>query len=254
MKFNKWRLPLLDQISFAVQSFTESPSLWLALPLLASIFIGSLHCVGMCGPLVIGVTNGQANKTIAYQVGRLISYTSLALLAQSVGSMVLNSHLQWISPIGGLLIGIFFIYSGLKIIKPKFKIKTGVPFMTSVKNYFFKKAYSAENQKVTAFSVGLLTALIPCGWLYAYVSTLMVIDSPLIALSLIGIFWAGTLPALSFTAFAAKRPLFKLNQFSRNLTGILIIVLGIYTISSKWTKFHSPNRLSSEVHDVEMCH
>jgi len=65
----------------------------LLLTVLASSFIGSLHCIGMCGPLVGFVAGASAGpgasgpKThIAYNLGRLVTYTALGGVAGAVGA------------------------------------------------------------------------------------------------------------------------------------------------------------------------
>ena len=62
--------------------------------ILATVFVasllGSMHCVGMCGPFAIlaGTGDGKSfqwKPTIAYSLGRLISYSLVGLLFGTMG-------------------------------------------------------------------------------------------------------------------------------------------------------------------------
>src|SRR5476651_653805 len=72
---------------------------------------GSVHCVGMCGPLALAVPSFQtkwwlvvADKFI-YNFGRIISYTFLGLIIGFIGRQLWLSGLQQgISLLSGVLI------------------------------------------------------------------------------------------------------------------------------------------------------
>ena len=53
-------------------------------------FVGSLHCMGMCGPLALYVTGNQRSPAafVRYHGGRLLSYMILGALLGWVGYSV----------------------------------------------------------------------------------------------------------------------------------------------------------------------
>ena len=68
--------------------------------ILATVFVasllGSMHCVGMCGPFAIlaGTGDGKSfqwKPTIAYSLGRLISYSLVGLLFGTMGLAINQS-------------------------------------------------------------------------------------------------------------------------------------------------------------------
>jgi hypothetical protein len=72
-------------------------------------FAGSLHCVGMCSPLMIAATNLTGNalrNRLIYNTGRLFTYALLGSVASALGSAVDFSGSQKIISIvlGSLLI------------------------------------------------------------------------------------------------------------------------------------------------------
>jgi sulfite exporter TauE/SafE len=67
-------------------------------------FLGSMHCVGMCGPIVLAIPINNKNKispyisNILYNFGRVITYSFLGLIfgfiGQSLSIIVLQSHIS----------------------------------------------------------------------------------------------------------------------------------------------------------------
>ncbi len=59
--------------------------------------MGSLHCVGMCGPLAIAFGGGQAETRLqsaiaglSYNLGRATTYATLGFLFGGLGSFVVS--------------------------------------------------------------------------------------------------------------------------------------------------------------------
>src|SRR5690606_23689893 len=84
---------------------------------------GSLHCVVMCGPLVMALPfQGKPwysfLQKLVYQLGRILTYAILGFIAGSIGSIFNILGLQQTLSIvtGALLIAIaFFHFSGKKL-------------------------------------------------------------------------------------------------------------------------------------------
>ena len=72
-------------------------------------FLGSFHCVGMCGPIALAI-GGQGNKKflvnkVVYHLGRSLTYAFLGLIVGSVGfSLSLAGVQQGLSIGMGLLV------------------------------------------------------------------------------------------------------------------------------------------------------
>ena len=89
--------------------------------LVASVF-GSLHCAGMCGPLVAFAVGdpqtrsgmGRALLHVAYHGGRCVSYVVVGLLCGTAGAVL---------DLGGSLIG---VYRGAAILAGGLMIGTGI--------------------------------------------------------------------------------------------------------------------------------
>ena len=54
------------------------------------------------------------------------------------------------------------------------------------------------------FFIGLVTTLLPCGWLYTFVALALAAANPLNACLIMFAFWLGTLPVMIGTGFASN--------------------------------------------------
>ena len=150
--------------------------------LIGTVFVasllGSLHCVGMCGPfaLLAGTDPDRRSAaivpTMAYSFGRLITDSIIGLIFGALG-LALNagtsfSHWQqsatWVA--GALMIAVGLIalarYAGLKFRFPVF----AAPLERLLQNQFQRTIRLKPLPR--ALTIGALTSLMPCGWLYTF--------------------------------------------------------------------------------------
>jgi len=216
------------------------------LPLLATIFVASIagsgHCVGMCGPLMLIAVNrspGTDSKSIMpeslYHFGRLLGYAILGLLAGSLGWMIesggelagLQKIAAYVSGIGMILFGSFSLLTIYR--------KGSIPHLgtASVGKYLTK--FIKKNQKlpkgIRPLGFGLITACLPCGWLYAFLLLAVGARTPLTGSLVMIAFWLGTIPALSLAGLASRLFPQKWNLLGNTLIAGLLIVSGIFTMS-----------------------
>jgi len=81
-----------------------------------------------------------------------------------------------------------------------------------------------------ALAIGLLTTLLPCGWLYAFVVTAAGTANPVYGAAVMAVFWAGTLPALVSCGVGVQALAGPVGRRFPGLTCIMLIVLGGWTV------------------------
>jgi len=176
---------------------------------------GSLHCVQMCGPLVLsfGLTMAgaprlrQAAAHAAYHVGRLLTYAALGALAGALGTGVAfagaAAGLQNSAAITGgvLMIGAGLLLSGA--VRGNGLVKIG---RASRLSRFAGKLLRISSLR-GRFATGLLMGLLPCGLIYGALLRSVATASP----------WAGAANMAAFGVGTAA-PLFGLGVFSVTLT------------------------------------
>ena len=83
--------------------------------------------------------------------------------------------------------------------------------------------------------IGLLTTLLPCGWLYAFVITAAGTAHPALGALTMAAFWLGTLPVMISLGIGVQRLSGALRSRLPLLTSLLIVAVGLYTIAGRLT-------------------
>lgn len=172
---------------------------------LVASLIGSLHCVAMCGPLAAlhhGAPPGQRWRGVAlHQSGRALGYVVLGATAGALGKAVdlagqalaLQRAAMVIAAAGlaawGLMLGI----GALRARRPDAAAATGGDSLFS---RGLVKLRASRRPKLRALALGLLNAVLPCGWLWAFVALAAGTGSVTLGAGTMFAFWLGTMPAL----------------------------------------------------------
>lgn len=215
--------------------------LTLSIAVVFASFLGSLHCVGMCGPFAIWATHGGSVRTsvAAYHVGRLTTYLSAGLMAGVFGSMVqvggeIAGYQSLAAKIaGGLLI--FFGIAKLLMLIPMFRGDVAAAKPSAVASLLqkLKPIIAGRGPLARAYFGGLLTTWLPCGWLYLFVLIAAGTGQVAHALAVMGAFWLGTLPALTAVALGARQLIPRFQSSLPIIAGVLLIVTGLYTATGR---------------------
>jgi sulfite exporter TauE/SafE len=194
---------------------------------------GSLHCVGMCGGLVTA-SCGSTKTVFRYQLGRLLGYLFLGLLAGLIGSTLggLFDN-QWPSVLGAVLMGCLFIFWGLSNFRGK---KAEIPTPRFLRNIYQKLwvRLIKDNEGVTrSFFVGLISIMLPCGLLYGMALGTLALKHTHEALFSMFFFWLGTLPAMMVAPVVVQKILNPLKAKLPKVYAVGLISIGLLTIYSR---------------------
>jgi uncharacterized protein len=211
---------------------------------LASL-LGSLHCAGMCGAFValaVSPVPGKPTPSIfhvqsAYHLGRLGTYVLLGIFAGTAGALVdLGSTLAGIQPVAASLAGAVMIWFGASMLLRL----AGVHVPKMPLPGFMQRLLTAGHTRAMnlgpaarAGVIGLLTTLLPCGWLYAFAVVAAGTASPFTGGLVMVIFWAGTLPVLVTIGTGLRAGLGSLGRRLPMVTSLLVIGVGLYTLSGR---------------------
>jgi hypothetical protein len=83
---------------------------------------------------------------------------------------------------------------------------------------------------VRALAVGLLSALLPCGWLWAFVITAAGAGTPAGGAAVMASFWAGTVPILLAVGFGAQAAAMPFRRHAPLMTAVLLVIIGVVAI------------------------
>lgn len=201
-------------------------SLWLlAFAIVSSSFFGSWHCAAMCSP--IASLMARRNSLWSYHGGRLLSYSVLGLLAGFAGEFFLNSEFVFLRIIASLLLAVVLLTMGLKILVPRFFEHNIFRKVVAITQPLHRFSLSQSG-----FVVGLMTAFLPCGWLYTYVMAAVATRSPWAGFLVMSLFWLGGLPALSALPAMLKGGLANAGLRQQKIGGAILVIAGLYSIAS----------------------
>jgi uncharacterized protein len=210
-------------------------------------FLGSFHCLGMCSPLVMAVTNWQSPfflNRLVYNVARIVCYGVQGALISKFGSLFNFSQFQTIFSVS---LGGFLIVLGLAGIT-NFRLPlVAYPmqkFTMAVKNVFSR--FLVKKNRLTLFVLGFLNGLLPCGLTYLALTYCIILPSAMTGFLFMIFFGLGTFPVmLGFTSIAHE--FVKKVRFSfRRLTVVALLAVGVVLIArSVWQ--HSGSSVAASI-------
>ncbi|MEN9702529.1 MAG: hypothetical protein RIR55_1871 [Bacteroidota bacterium] len=196
--------------------------------------LGSVHCIGMCGPLVMALPISQKNtfqKFVAlslYHGGKIGSYAILGLLFGLFGSQFPVFELQKnISIVIGITMLLYVLY--VFVLKPR-HFQLGI--FGKYYNHIVKllsKLFKSKSA-VSFLFIGLLNGLLPCGMIYLALSSSMATQNVLYGGLLMLFFGLGTVPALLMVALGGQYMGFAFRKKLQNLLPILIFGMGVLLV------------------------
>jgi uncharacterized protein len=203
---------------------------------------GSLHCVGMCGGLVTATCTTQKD-VFRYQIGRLVGYLSLGVVAGGTGLLVGKTFQSpWLPVLGALLMGGLFIFWGIRSYGGR-RVELPLPkFLNRTYQILWGKLIHNNSGLSRSFFTGLISILLPCGLLYGIVLSTLAMGSLAAALTSMFFFWLGTVPAMVVAPTVVRK---LLNPFRHRLPrgyAISLVLLGLLTIS--YRLFHLPSSIA----------
>jgi len=176
-------------------------------------FVGSWHCGVMCGPMSCFLASKK--QLLPYQIGRMLSYVTAGAFAGAVSQFLLQSY-EWLKYVSILIISTLLI---INYLSQNHQIKVPA-FLTRI---YFK---NRENGLI----LGLLSVVLPCGWLYSFIMSAMAAKSALAGALVMFIFWVSTLPALSAAQLLMKKMIDQNDVRRQKIASIVLLIASLYSL------------------------
>jgi len=220
------------------------------LDLAAPLFIGlagSLHCVGMCGPLIVAYslhlrpanaagTPGTADvwsqgfiHHLAFHSGRIVTYGLLGAAASSLAYVSgFNEFFAGLRGSVTLAGGLLMVLFGLAILKV-------IPFaLSSLPSFrpgsFFGRIFPplfASNRLASKWALGVATGFLPCMLSWAMVIKAATSGGPAHGFLTMALFGLGTVPILFLAGFSASLLTVKVRLAGERVAACSVIVMGL---------------------------
>lgn len=234
------------------------------LSLLIAAFImgglGSLHCVGMCGPLAlslpaVGNTHlAKFNGTFLYNIGRVFTYSTLGAGLGALGnSFAILGFQQGLSIVMGVIIIVVLLF-------PK------KPWVSN-SDHFTQRVFSnlrsplsrlfrQQNYK-SMFYIGLLNGLLPCGLVYMAAAGAIATGSVIKGSLFMAAFGFGTFPLMwslsffgNFINLQARTKIRKAYPYLMFLMACLLIVRGLNPVAKSPGKHNTKNEKITNCYNI----
>lgn len=196
--------------------------------------VGSMHCVGMCGPIAIALPAIQQNKftfvfgRLLYNIGRVISYAAMGAFFGLIGSRIaLFGFQQTLSIFIGVLLLLYVIIP--KSVYNKLPRINLIDKLTSeIKRSFLLlwKKGSLSSMLV----IGFLNGFLPCGLVYVAIAGAAATGSILSGTLFMIMFGLGTMPLMTAMSLLGKFINLQLRRKLTKLIPVFIVLLAIIFI------------------------
>lgn len=221
--------------------------------LITTVFVaslcGSLHCAGMCGAFAAfavgagplsGVRAGGISRTwlhVAYHGGRLLTYTLLGGAAGALGAALeFGGSMLGLQRVAAVLAGSMMVGFGLLTCLRLAGARIGELPLPDVLRRAVSRGHVAAlrlGPLQRAGLIGLLTTLLPCGWLYAFAITAAGTADPLLGMVTMAVFWAGTVPVLASLGLGVQMLAGRLRGGVAWAASLAIVIVGTMTVVNR---------------------
>ncbi|MFN8321697.1 MAG: sulfite exporter TauE/SafE family protein [Chitinophagales bacterium] len=197
-------------------------------------FLGSFHCIGMCGPIALALPLNRESRFTAllsgllYNAGRIFTYGIFGLLFGLLGKgFILSGYQQALSITLGVSILVLMIAPKLMnkqlnmlgfVYQAVAKLKKGLHVL------FSQKSYSAM------FSIGVLNGLLPCGLVYLGVAGAIATGDAWNGSLFMMTFGLGTLPAMLFVSMASQMISIDVRNKIRKTVPVFVTMMALVLI------------------------
>jgi sulfite exporter TauE/SafE len=184
--------------------------------------VSSLHCVQMCGPIVLAFSLQLAPGTrlranLGYNAGRILTYALLGAIAGATGGGI--SKLAGLASGARIFAGAAMIVAGILMV---------AHFPTTGLIHIQTKAIGRRLLAPNKFTLGLSLGFLPCGLIYAALLKAVDTGDALHGALTMLTFGAGT--AIALLTLGAASSFVRLPRWSNRLAAVCIVAAGIILI------------------------
>ncbi|MBB6216003.1 sulfite exporter TauE/SafE/copper chaperone CopZ [Anaerosolibacter carboniphilus] len=186
----------------------------------------SLHCLSMCGGIVISQSIAFENpmkSTLQYNLGRVIAYTTVGAAVGGIGSIV--SFSPMLKGYITIFAGVFMILMGLSMLQPFIFLRRYVktPQIFNVPKF--------KSNRNTPLFVGLATGLMPCGPLQTMQIYALGTGSIAKGAFSMFVFSMGTVPLMVGLGTISGYISSGINKKLLKLSSVFVVILGLIVVN-----------------------
>lgn len=203
--------------------------------------VSSLHCVSMCGPLVVSYSlplgshnfSRQALAHLSYNAGRILTYSLLGAAAGLFGGAVgFVGDLAGIENTAAIVAGALMVVAGVLMLDliPGRRLQKFNPLLYTSRLLQPLGSRISSSSVGSKFSLGLILGFMPCGLIYAALLKSVASGTLLagaLTMTAFGLGTSASLLGIGILSFAFSM---KLNRWGNRVAAISVLFLGLLMI------------------------
>ncbi|MBI1930927.1 MAG: sulfite exporter TauE/SafE family protein [Ignavibacteriales bacterium] len=223
-------------------------------------FLGSFHCVGMCGPIVLALPTGNSSNSmlilsrVLYNLGRIFTYSFFGAVFGFFGRGITFVGFQRFATIAiGISILLYYL------LLSRFKGKLSSTFLYQLPSNFVKNSFKKLTKSGSPFELfifGILNGFLPCGFVYVALAGAITTGNALSGAIFMALFGLGTTPIMLGTALVGKFISINVKRKMNKLIPVFAVVLAIIFILRGLNlniKYISPKLSNDSLQNAEYC-
>ena len=196
-------------------------------------FLGSFHCIGMCGPIALTIpvnrtsTFSTLTGSLTYNFGRIFTYGILGLLFGLIGKSFVMAGLQNTLSIsvGVVILLILFIP---KVSKYSSRIFGNMMWIEKIKSTI-RQLFGIHSYSSLLF-IGMLNGLLPCGLVYLGIAGSIATGDALKGAFFMMSFGLGTLPAMMSIPIIKDYISIRFRERIRKFIPVTVVLMAVLLI------------------------
>ena len=195
-------------------------------------FLGSAHCVGMCGGLVVALHHGRANparRQAFYFGGKTLAYAGLGAMAGGLGALA-GFAFAGAQGVLSLAMGAVLIAAGLATCGLWRRSAWGTPGAVALLARPIGRLVASDRDGAV-LALGVLNGLLPCGLVYAMLAHAAALGNAFQGALVLAAFGVGTVPALVLVGTLGGRLPVSRRLWMQRAAGGLVVALGVLTLT-----------------------
>lgn len=225
--------------------------------------LGSLHCIGMCGPIAFMLPVNRKNTILkisqvtVYHTGRLLAYALMGFVFGMAGTGIsIFGQQQKLS----IAIGVLMIVAVLTPVNLLRKFSISKPIYSIISKLKSKLGQQFKKKTFdTFFTIGFLNGFLPCGLVYMAIFASIATANALTSSLYMAVFGLGTIPLMTTAVYLGKFLNTKAKQRLQKVIPVFVVCIGVLFILRGLgldIPYLSPSELVSvkEVSAQQNCH
>ena len=230
------------------------------LSIFAASIAGSVHCVGMCGGLMLAATGTELRTQFVYHFFRWIGYLSVGAVAGYLGNQLFYDW-SWLPfqiffstvfLLILLLVGLsyFFGFGSFN----QLHLSKGASKLSQFGINLGFKLGKSNGSFIRAALVGFFTVFLPCGWLYSFVLLAIATHQVVYGSVILTVFWLGTIPALMSSRILIQGLMARIGVTGTRAISLLMIVVAFLSVFEHWKHISLSATDSAAIQVDANCH